>query len=94
VCRLSRILPHEFVAVCAPPPDVPAEQAQSAIQGQITCGETSCTVGAEHCCLAAEFVFEAMSSVALPSHCAPLDVPCTCDGPPEVDAGMDSPDAG
>jgi hypothetical protein len=100
VCRRSRILPHEFVAVCAPPPDVPAAAAASAVAGRITCGETTCEVGVEHCCLAAEFVFQQMSAVALAPYCAPLDVPCSCEGrPADVDAGGDpgsdpDPDAG
>jgi hypothetical protein len=99
VCRRSLILPFEFLGVCAAPSNIVGPPSGPASSGEITCGDETCEVGRERCCLRASFDFRTQSGGPLEPTCVGMDEPCNCDtevgidSPDEVDSGADN-DAG
>lgn len=92
VCRHSQVIPHDFIAVCASPANVPSDMTGVAARG-IVCGDQTCT-GRQECCLPG--VIESGSGTnavrrALPAHCVDSARECDC-GQGGADAGAD--DAG
>jgi hypothetical protein len=93
VCRMSLVLPYDFIGVCAPPDAMAQPVIGTAVAGEIACGDERCATSAEHCCLRPRYDFGAMSLDGLEPYCAPLAQRCDCDYEPEPpDAG--NPDAG
>jgi hypothetical protein len=90
VCHQSLLLGQPTFGVC-----VPREQPQPppvgvGVSGEIACGDDSCIVGSEHCCLRTSFSFATLQSMPLQPYCAPLDAPCDCtDGFDDLDAGFE-----
>jgi hypothetical protein len=79
VCRLSLVLPYSFISVCAPPTPAPSGQSTGkSVAGRVACGDRSCEVGRDKCCLTAHFDGNAPYPVAEQPYCAPVDQACEC----------------
>jgi len=98
VCRTSVLLPDDFIGVCAVPLPTRGPPTGEAVPGQIDCGDESCVVGAEQCCLRKGFDASKGQSVAHEPYCAPAGAPCDCedqsDPPDDAGGGVIEDDAG
>ena len=96
VCRTSRLIPGEFIGVCAPRLARSRAPTGTEVEGAIECGDDECIVGQEQCCIREGFNLKRFQSIPLEPYCAPIGEPCDCmdaDNPPP-DAGPSDDDAG
>lgn len=94
VCRASQLLPFSFLSICAAPTNMVGDATGTEIAGQIVCGDDTCEVGTEQCCLRSGIDLEAFTRNVLDPVCIPLEEECSCeleidDGPDGIDGGRD-----